>query len=292
VDRTPAIIDQVKNELVRIESYARIDLGIREAINGFFDRENIQGFVKTGIEKLQNIGIFLVQVLVALILSYVFIMDRHKIAEYLSGIRSSHFSFLYNEYSIIFAKIEKGFGLVFKAQAIIALVNAVLTAVGLLLIGGLLGPSHEPFPYLITLSTIVFILGFVPVLGTILSSVPILIIGYTYGGPGVVMGVLIMTAVIHAVEAYYLNPKIVSSYMEFPVFVTFVILLVSESLFGLVGLLIGVPVFYILVDVLKDLDRAIGHIKIAHSRLIDAQKETRASIESGIRLSRSGKRGE
>ncbi|HRI36146.1 MAG TPA: AI-2E family transporter [bacterium] len=285
-------MDQIRTELVRIESYSHVDLGIREAINDFFDRENIQSFVKTGIEKLQNIGIFLVQIFIGLVLSYVFVMERTKIAEYLSSIRSSHFAFLYSEYSIIFSKIERAFGLVFKAQAIIALVNAVLTATGLLIIGALLGPGGEPFPYIITLSTIVFIMGFIPVLGTIISSIPILIIGYTYGGPGVVVGILAMVAVVHAVEAYYLNPKIVSSYMEFPVFVTFVILLVSESLFGLVGLLIGVPLFSILIDLFRDLDRAIGHIKIAHERLLAAQRETKASIESGIRLSRSGRRGE
>jgi predicted PurR-regulated permease PerM len=47
-----------------------------------------------------------------------------------------------------------------------------------------------------------------------------------------------MIAIVHAIEAYYLNPRIVSSYMHIPVFVTFVILLVSEHFLGLVGLLI------------------------------------------------------
>lgn len=43
-----------------------------------------------------------------------------------------------------------------------------------------------------------------------------------------------MIAIVHAVEAYYLNPKIVSSYVHFPVFITFIILLISEHLFGLI----------------------------------------------------------
>jgi predicted PurR-regulated permease PerM len=47
-----------------------------------------------------------------------------------------------------------------------------------------------------------------------------------------------MIILVHAVEAYYLNPKIVSSYMEFPVFITFLILLVSEHFMGFVGLMI------------------------------------------------------
>jgi predicted PurR-regulated permease PerM len=57
----------------------------------------------------------------------------------------------------------------------------------------------------------------------------------------------VMIAIVHIVEAYYLNPKIVSSYVHFPVFITFVILLVSEHTFGLMGLLIGVPLFSIIL---------------------------------------------
>jgi predicted PurR-regulated permease PerM len=85
----------------------------------------------------------------------------------------------------------------------------------------------------------VFIFGFIPVFGTFLSGVPILIIGYGYGSNPhdsliIVGAILAMIAIVHAVEAYYLNPKIVSSYVHFPVFITFVILLVSEHFFGLV----------------------------------------------------------
>ena len=85
-----------------------------------------------------------------------------------------------------------------------------------------------------TLSLIVFILGFIPIFGTLISSVPIILIGYGYAGIDTVIGVVIMIAIIHAIEAYILNPKIVSSYVHFPVFITFLILIISEHLFGLV----------------------------------------------------------
>jgi predicted PurR-regulated permease PerM len=82
-----------------------------------------------------------------------------------------------------------------------------------------------------------------------------------------VIGVLIMLWVVHAVEAYYLNPKIVSSYMHFPVFITFMILTLSEHAFGLMWLLIGIPLFSILIGLIEDLDRYIDSIKKAyHSR--------------------------
>ena len=133
----------------------------------------------------------------------------------------------------------------FKAQALIALANAVLTSLGLLLISFLLG--DEVFPFIVTLSVIVFILWFIPVFGFLISSVPIILIGFNYGWMPVDMGSLQWLHFVHAVEAYYLNPKIVSSYMEFPVFITFMVLLMSEHFFGFIGLLIGVPPFILLL---------------------------------------------
>ena len=70
-----------------------------------------------------------------------------------------------------------------------------------------------------------------------------------------------MIAIVHAIEAYYLNPKIVSSYVHFPVFITFIILLVSEHIAGLLGLLIGVPLFFILLGLIEDLNSYIDTIK-------------------------------
>lgn len=95
------------------------------------------------------------------------------------------------------------------------------------------------FPFIFTLSLIVFICGFIPVFGTFLSGIPILIIGYGYGsgngdGMSIVIACIIMITLVHIVEAYYLNPKIVSSYVHFPIFITFLILLIAEHLFGLI----------------------------------------------------------
>jgi predicted PurR-regulated permease PerM len=73
--------------------------------------------------------------------------------------------------------------------------------------------------------------------------------------------VIAMIAIVHAIEAYFLNPRIVSSYIKIPVFVTFLILLVSEHFLGLAGLLIGVPVFVISVGLLGDIDQYISEIK-------------------------------
>ena len=51
-------------------------------------------------------------------------------------------------------------------------------------------------------------------------------------------------------EAYVLNPKFMSSRTDLPIFYTFIVLLIGEHLFGTWGLIVGVPIFTFLLDVL------------------------------------------
>jgi predicted PurR-regulated permease PerM len=93
----------------------------------------------------------------------------------------------------------------------------------------------------------VFLLGLIPVAGVIISLVPLCLIGFNVGGFKMVVGVIIMIIIIHAIEAYILNPKLMSIRTSLPVCFVFIILLVSEHYLGVWGLLIGVPLFIFLM---------------------------------------------
>jgi predicted PurR-regulated permease PerM len=91
--------------------------------------------------------------------------------------------------------------------------------------------NYSNFPFIYTLAIIVFICSFIPVMGTFISSIPILIIGYTtFQHIGIIFEIIFLIAFIHAVEAYYLNPKIVSSFIQLPISLTFLVLILSEHL--------------------------------------------------------------
>lgn len=174
--------------------------------------------------------------------------------------RDGNFAFIYHEYAAIFGKLSRAFGLIFRAQSVIALVNTFLTVLGMVAIAYIFTAAN--FPYLLTLALIIFILGFIPVIGTFISSVPIFLIAFGFGGVSAAVAIAILIIVIHMIEAYYLNPKIVSAYTDFPVFITFLILLASEHFFGLIGFLIGIPVFLIAIDLLRDIDRFITQLRL------------------------------
>ncbi|MBX9808968.1 AI-2E family transporter [Candidatus Gracilibacteria bacterium] len=264
ISGAPKIASQIQNFVDNLQKSLQIDIGLNSIVGEIVNTKNLEIIGQTSLGYLKNTGIILTKFIVGLILSYIFVMERKPISLFLSQIKQGNFSFIYREYAIIAQKITHGFGVIIRAQSLIAFVNAVLTSIGLLIISFLHGGSV--FPYIFTLSLIVLVFGFIPVFGTFISGVPILIIAYGYGvGTNdswlIITSCILMIAVVHAVEAYYLNPRIVSSYVHIPVFVTFIILLLSEHFFGLIGLLVGVPLFIISLGFIEDIDKHISSIK-------------------------------
>lgn len=256
----PRLASAGQDLAIRIESELGINLWAKDIVSGFFNENTIEGMGQQALQYIREAWVILTKFFIGLILSFIFIIERDRVKSFFRQMQDGNFRFLYRQYVSVALKIRDGFWLIFKAQSIIALTNAIITGVGLLLIGFFASQWVGGFPYIFTLSLIVFIFGFIPVFGTILSTIPIIIIGYGYGGFPVVTAILVMMTIVHAIEAYILNPKIVSSYIDFPVFVTFVILIVSEHFFGLIGLLIGVPLFSILLGFMKDFDEYISSI--------------------------------
>jgi len=256
------------------KNYSEIDYTVKNAFNS----EDINYEVILNIfDKLKSAGSIVFQFIFALILSFVFLLDRKKLKKYLHWIKKSNFSFLHDEYKIIFDKIIRSFGLILKAQSLIALANAVLTIIGLFIIWSVFIPWIW-FPYLLTLWLIVFIFWFVPIVWVFLSSIPIMIVWYSATGTiTIVLAIIILVFIIHTIEAYFLNPRIVSNFLELPVSLTFVILFIWEHFFWVAGLLIWVSLFYFLAEILKDIDKAISRkhkIKRIEKKVIKRVKKS------------------
>lgn len=259
INGAPRIASQIQNFANGIEKTLQIDIGLNQVVADIINTKNLEIIGQTTLSYLKNAGIILTKFIIWLILSYIFVIERNPIVKFLAQINEWNFSFIYREYAIIAQKITGGFGAIIRAQSLIAITNAILTSLGLLLISAFHGGNV--FPYIFTLSLIVLVFGFIPVFGTFISGIPILIIAYGYGWVTSLLLVILMITVVHAIEAYYLNPRIVSSYVKMPVFITFVILLLSEHFFGLIGLLVGVPLFIISIGFLYDIDQYITSIK-------------------------------
>jgi len=250
-------INHVKSLLSDInKNYSEIDLTFKNAINS--NQINYDVILKV-FEKVKTAWSVIFQFIFWLLLSFIFLLDRCKLKKYLHWIKKSSFSFLYKEYKVIFDKIVRSFWLILKAQSIIAFINSMLTIIWLFIIGFIFLNNGFPyFPYLLTLWLIVFLFWFIPVVWVFLSSIPIIIVWYTASWwIWIVIAIILLVLIIHTIEAYILNPKIVSNFLELPISLTFVILLIWEHFFGIAWLLVWVSLFYFIAELLKDIDDAI-----------------------------------
>ena len=214
---------------------------IREAIS-----TSIQSYVVEGgsylIDFVTNIWKFSLDIFIALILSLFLILEKDKTIKFLNRFEHSKISFSYIYIKKLGGDFVNSFAKVMEAQILISFINSILSAVTLSLMG---------FSQTIGLGFMIFILGLIPVAGVMISLIPLSIIAFKLGGVVKILYVLGMIVVLHALEAYFLNPKLMSMKTKLPVFFTFVILLVAEHFMGVWGLLFGIPLFLFLLDLLN-----------------------------------------
>ncbi|MBC2035746.1 AI-2E family transporter [Listeria booriae] len=243
----PMLIEQL-DQLIRSINGFYTKPGNNETVNyimNLLKEFEVTKYVNDGVQflfaYLANIGVVAMNTFIALILSLFFSLGKERLILFTSKFGHSKVAFIYEELSYFGRKFNETFGKVIEAQFMIALVNCVLTTIALWIMG---------FPQLFSLAIMVFLLGLIPVAGVIISMVPLTIIAYTIGGVNYVLIILVLVVVIHAIESYILNPKLMSAKTDLPVFYTFIILIFSEHFFGIWGLIVGIPVFMFLLDVL------------------------------------------
>ena len=156
-------------------------------------------------------------------------------------LQSRHLSWLFEDVAYFGNKFVNTFGVVLEAQFFIALCKTAMTMICLIIM---------KMPQIIALGLMVFILSLIPVAGVIISLIPLSLVAYSVGGLRYVIYIFIVIMIIHAIEAYILNPKFMASKTELPIFYTFVVLLVGEHFLGTWGLIVGVPIFTFLLDIL------------------------------------------
>jgi len=192
-----------------------------------------------------------INLLISVLLSFIVLVERNKIRQFGENIEKSRFSDVYRYLVKFGGNFSKTFGTVMIVQITIAFVNTVLSVIMLTIMG---------FPAIPALGAMIFVLGLIPVAGVIISMIPLCLIALSIGGIIKVIEIIVMVCILHAIEAYILNPKLMSNKTRLPVCFVFMILLVGEHYLGVWGLLIGVPVFIFLMNMLEvDYQVDTGH---------------------------------
>lgn len=177
-------------------------------------------------------------------------------------------------FDALLSRIDHGLSGVVRGQLTICLINGALTLVGLLLL-------QVKFAFI--LGTIAAVFSLIPIFGSIMSTAPIVVIALATSGFATAILSVVWIAVIHAVEANFLNPKVMGDAAKIhPVLVVFS-LIAGEHFYGIVGALLAVPcisialtIFQSILDQLQSLDAQMAHElgrKLAHHTLQKSSSE-------------------
>jgi len=180
------------------------------------------------------------QFLLAILLSFLIVLDFEGIAAELRNWRRSTVGRFFQEAGASVVEFSGVVGRAFQCQLLVALLNTVITCIGMFAL------QIEP---LLLLTTIVFLLGLIPVLGVFISSVPIILIAFNNFGLTRALLALGMIVVVHLLEAYVFNPRIYAARFHLNPVIVLIILLVAHKLFGVWGMLLGIPVTHYVLNI-------------------------------------------
>ncbi|MBP7936211.1 MAG: AI-2E family transporter [Phycisphaerae bacterium] len=178
--------------------------------------------------------------LLAILLSFLIVLDFDRIGHELRNWRETPVGRFFHEATASVVEFSGVVGTAFQCQMLVALFNATVTCLGLFAL------QIQP---LLLLTTIVFLFGLIPVLGVFISSVPIILIAFNNEGISWALLALGMIVIVHLLEAYVFNPRIYAARFHLNPVIVIIILLVAEKLFGVWGMLLGIPVTHYVLNV-------------------------------------------
>ncbi len=242
--------------------------------------ENMGGWLRSTAGLLINIPI---QLALCLLLSFFITFDIPRLRRGILSLRKSRMKDFFEQIAPGLYNFARLIGRAFQAQGVIAIFNTLLTFIAI----RALRIQNETF-----LCALVFVCSFIPVLGVVLSSVPICIVAIVQPGGSILLALEAFVAilVIHFVETSVLNPKILGEMLHLHPVLVLAVLAIGEHFFGVWGLLLAVPVtVFIIRSVLlnEEIPGLIEHDPLARVELLSAPPGSvalppRSSSELGV----------
>ncbi|MGY5339862.1 AI-2E family transporter [Levilactobacillus spicheri] len=219
-----------------IQTYPQLESSAKKLMTNLSQNASVvsngKAIFTSGIGKLSRLSSGVETIVLAFFFSFIFNLTKPQLQRFVHAFTLSRFAKLFVPMGQLIATFVQIFGTVIETQLLICTINTILMVFGLWLL---------KMPSLLILGIMVFFLGLIPVAGVLISLIPLDIIAFVTGGLLRLVEVLVLVALIHMFESYFLHPRLMANATNLPIFVTFITLIVSEQIFGAWGLIVGVP---------------------------------------------------
>ncbi|WP_047981495.1 AI-2E family transporter [Ornithinibacillus contaminans] len=187
-----------------------------------------------GVRNVANTVTNLVLVIVTFpIILFFLLKDGDRFKEYCLRLLPPKFRKDVNQ---ILSNMDAQVGSYIQGQIIVASCIGILLYIGYLIIG---------LDYAITLAIIAAVTSVVPYLGPTLSIIPAAIIAIV-DSPFMLLKLAIVWAIVQFLEGNFISPNIMGKTMKIHPLTIIIVLLVAGNLFGIIGVILGIPGYAIL----------------------------------------------
>lgn len=150
---------------------------------------------------------------------------------------------------------DRVFSSYIRGQITLGGIIAVMSYVGLWAVDLLFG---IPIPYKLLLALIAGFTELIPVIGPILGAIPAIIVGL-FVSPTAGLIIAVLYIVIQQVENNVLVPRIIGGVVEIHASILMLLLVVSASVAGLIGVILSAPLTAVARDMYKYLNARLRH---------------------------------
>ncbi|WP_068774943.1 AI-2E family transporter [Paenibacillus sp. FJAT-26967] len=189
----------------------------------------LTGYVTGLVSVVSNIAIVLFIFPISL---FYMLKEKGSLRDKLIGLTPKRF---HNDAAEVISEIDRSLSGFIVGRLLINLALGVLMFLGFLLIG---------LPYALLLTIVAVIMNFIPFIGALLSSVPILIIGFLES-PATALWALVIIFLSQQIQDNLIAPYVFGKQLDIHPLTTIVLVLVGGDLAGIIGILLIIPLYMI-----------------------------------------------
>lgn len=259
----PQLAEMVKEQIQK--SGGNIDVG---AIAGWVGK-----WLQTGLFKLVDLTSSILDYLLIPFFVYYLLADYRDMRDRIDRLIPPRFRTVTTD---LMAQINEVLSSYVRNQLLIAVAMGAMYSVGFMALRVPLG---------FTIGMLSGLLNFVPYLGTLIGfGLSLFFVSLDGAGIGRISGVLIVFAVVQSVEGYYLTPKLLGSRLNLHPMWVLVGLVIGGNLFGLLGIILAVPVIAVtkvVLGVLEEIYQDSNFYRRTGATLLTGQGQIVGLSESG-----------
>ncbi|WP_409329478.1 AI-2E family transporter [Trujillonella humicola] len=242
LDQLPALAESIEDAFADLEEFLAdspvplpFDIGegglsaaVQQAVDSFDG--GATGVVGQGLDLLQRVVDFGTALLIFLVALFFYLRDGDRIW---AGVTSLLPRTARRHVRQVSGQLWWTVGAYFRAQVLVALVDAVAIGIGLVLLG---------VPLAFPLALLVFFGGFFPIVGAFASGLLAVLVALADQGLGTALLVLGLVVLVQQAEGNLLEPLIISPVLRLHPFAIILAVTAGAVTFGILGAFLAVPV--------------------------------------------------